>query len=133
MPLTFDDVVAAAREKTGGLPDPDTESWKEGLEILLKDHAKADALTERGWGIMKNRYAEALATRMQVDDYIRKNPAVVVPEIKRPVFILGMPRTGTTMVSYLMASDPANRSLLKWEAYNVNPPAAPGALKTDRS
>lgn len=131
MPLTFDDVVDAARVKTGGLPDPDTDSWKEGLEILLHDLAKADALTERGWGITKNRYAMALAARMQVDDYIHKNPAVVVPEVKRPVFILGMPRTGTTMVSYLMGSDPANRSLLRWEAYDLTPPAAPGALKTD--
>jgi hypothetical protein len=47
------------------------------------------------------------------------------------VFILGMPRTGTTLVSYLLDTDPANRSLLKWEAYNVTPPAAPGALRTD--
>ena len=35
------------------------------------------------------------------------------------------------MVSYLMDADPANRSLLKWEAYNVAPPAAPGATRTD--
>ena len=51
--------------------------------------------------------------------------------VKRPVFILGMPRTGTTVVSYLMSTDPANRSMLRWEAYNVVPPAAPGELKTD--
>jgi Sulfotransferase family len=42
-----------------------------------------------------------------------------------------MPRTGTTMVSYMMDSDPVTRSFLKWEAYNIVPPAAPGALKTD--
>lgn len=131
MSLTFDDVVNAAREKTGGLADPDSDSWKEGLEILLRDHAKADRLTERGWGIMKNRYAEALATRMQVDEYIRRNPAVVEAPVTRPVFILGMPRTGTTLVSYMMDADPANRSMLRWEAYNVVPPAAPGDLKSD--
>jgi hypothetical protein len=42
-----------------------------------------------------------------------------------------MPRTGTTMVSYLMESDPANRTMLRWEAYNLAPPAAPGALRSD--
>lgn len=88
-------------------------------------------LTERGWGIMKNRYTDALATRMQVDDYIRKKPAVADMPVQRPVFILGMPRTGTTLVSYLMNTDTANRSMLRWEAYNVTPPAAPGGLKTD--
>ena len=131
MPLTFDDVVAAAREKTGGLALPDIDSWQEGLQILLRDHAREDRLTERGWGIVKNRYVDALATRMQVDDYHRRNPALAETEVKRPVFILGMPRTGTTMVSYMMDADPANRSMLRWEAYNVVPPAAPGALKTD--
>jgi hypothetical protein len=129
--LTFDDVVSLARHKTGDLPDPDIDSWREGLEILLKDHAKANTLTERGVDSMKRRYADALAARMQTDDFIRKNPKVLDAPVKRPVFILGMPRTGTTMVSNLMASDPANRSLLRWEAYNIAPPAAPGGLTTD--
>jgi len=130
MKFTFDDVVSAARAKSAA-PDPDSDSWREGLEILVQDHLKEDVLTERGWGIMKNRYTEALATRMQVDEYIRKKPAVAATPVTRPVFILGMPRTGTTMVSYLMSTDIANRSMLRWEAYNVVPLAAPGALKTD--
>jgi hypothetical protein len=113
------------------LADPDEDSWREGLEILLRDHAKANTLTERGWGILTSRYTEALATRMRVDDYVRRNPHVTQAPVKRPVFILGMPRTGTTLVSNLLDADPATRSLLKWEAYNVTPPAAPGMLRTD--
>jgi hypothetical protein len=128
--MTLDDILSAARESTR-LPDPDQESWREGLEILLRDHAKADVLTERGWGMVKERYTKALATRMRVDEFIRRNPQVTKAPVKRPVFILGMPRTGTTMASYLMDADPANRSLLKWEAYDITPPAAPGALRTD--
>jgi hypothetical protein len=130
MTLTFDDILNGAREKTGA-PDPDTDTWREGLEILLRDHERQGRLTERGWAIVKNRYVETLAARMQVDDYIRKNPAVVEAPIQRPVFILGLPRTGTTLLSYMLAADPANRSMPRWEAYNAAPPAAPGALKTD--
>jgi hypothetical protein len=130
MKFTFDDVLNAARSKSAA-PDPNSDSWREGLEILVRDHWKEDVLTERGWGIIKNRYTDALATRMQVDEYIRKNPAVAETPVRRPVFILGMPRTGTTLVSYLMSTDTANRSMLRWEAYNVTPPAAPGALKND--
>lgn len=128
--MTLNDILNSAREKTD-LPDPDSETWREGLEILLHDHERADLLSERGWSMMKNRYVDALAARMQTDDFIRRNPRVLDVPVKRPVFILGMPRTGTTMVSYLMDTDPANRSLLKWEAYNIAPPAAPGALRTD--
>src|SRR5438094_660551 len=129
--MTFDEIVDAARAKTGGLPDPDSDSWREGLEILLRDHAKADILSERGQASMKSRYVDALATRMHVDDYIRQHPEVAEAPVERPVFILGMPRTGTTMVSYMMDADPANRSLLKWEAYEGVLPAAPGALRSD--
>lgn len=128
--MTFDEIVDAAREKTG-LADPDSDSWREGLEILIRDNVKADMLSERGWGLMKNRYVEALATRMRVDDHMRRHPGLASTPVERPVFILGMPRTGTTMVSYMMDADPANRSLLKWEAYEGVPPAAPGELRTD--
>lgn len=130
MALGFSEIVNAAREKVA-VPDPDSDSWKEGLEILLHDHTRQDRLTERGEMIVRNRYVETLAARMQVDEYIRLNPAVLDQPIDRPVFILGMPRTGTTMLSYMLDADPANRSMLRWEAYNAAPPAAPGALKTD--
>jgi len=130
MLLTLEDIVNAAREKSAA-PDPDSDSWKEGLEILLHDHCRVARLTERGRAIARNRYVQALATRMQVDEYLRGNPAIVRAAIRRPVFILGLPRTGTTMASYLLGADPANRSLLRWEAYNVVPPAAAGALKSD--
>ncbi len=129
--MTFEDIVDAAREITGGLPDPDKDTWQEGLQILLRDHAKANILSERGAGIIKGRYVSALATRMQVDDYIRQHPQVLDAPIERPVFILGLVRTGTTMASYLMDADPAIRSLLRWEAYKVTPPAAPGETRTD--
>jgi Sulfotransferase family len=130
MKFTFDDIVNAARAKSGA-PDPNVDSWRDGLELLTRDHLEQDALTERGWGIMKTRYVDALATRMQVDQYLKQHAAVAEAPVTRPVFILGMPRTGTTLVSYLMAADPANRSMLRWEPYNVVPPAAPGALKSD--
>ena len=130
MTVTFAEIVGAAHAKSG-TPLPDSDSWREGLEILVNDHAREKSLTERGEQMIRNRYADILAARMKVDDYVRKNPAVVDAPVKRPVFILGLPRTGTTMVSYLMDADPASRSLLRWEAYNGVPPAAPGALKMD--
>ena len=131
MSLTLADILEAARVKTGGLADPDSDSWREGLEILLRDHARENRLTERGWGSVRNRYVDCLASRMVVDDWHRRHPELATRPIDRPVFILGMPRTGTTMLSYLFESDPAVRSMLRWEAYNLAPPAAPGALRSD--
>jgi hypothetical protein len=128
--MTLEEILDAARKQTG-LSEFASESWREGLELLLADHAKAGVLNEMGQAWLHGMFVNALATRLRVDDFLRRNPQVAQAPVKRPVFILGMPRTGTTMVSYLMAADPARRSLLKWEAYNVVPPAAPGALYTD--
>jgi hypothetical protein len=128
--LTVESLVEAVRAETG-LDSADNDSWREGLELLLHDHAKTGLLNEMGHAWRRQLFTTSLRNRFQVDDYIRRNPEVIQTPVKRPVFILGMPRTGTTMTSYLLASDPARRSLLKWEASNVAPPAAPGALRTD--
>lgn len=130
MTLAIGDILDGARALTG-LADPDCDSWREGLEILLRDHQREARLTERGWSSVRDRYVNCLASRMAVDDWHRRHPYLADSPIERPVFILGMPRTGTTMVSYLLASDPAVRSMLRWEAYNLAPPAAPGALRSD--
>ena len=129
--MNFNEIVTAARESTQ-LSDPELNTWQEGLHILLRDHAKSDLLTERGNAILKNRYVKALSARMQVDDFIRHHPEVLDKPIERPVFILGLVRTGTTMTSYLMDADPAVRSLLRWESYEVAPPAAPGMRCSDK-
>jgi hypothetical protein len=130
MTLSFENILNSARERSGA-PDPNTDTWREGLEILLYDHAREGRLTERGRMITQNRYVDALAARMKVDEYIRQHPEVVERPVTAPVFILGLPRTGTTMLSYMLDSDPDNRSMLRWEAYNAAPPAAQGALKSD--
>jgi len=129
--LSFQEIVDGAREATGGLPDPDSDSWREGLEILLADHAAEQCLSERGWQILRSRYVSALASRMRVDAYLRDNPQILKAPVVAPIVILGLVRTGTTLVSYLMNENPQHRSLLRWEPYNAVPPAAPGALTTD--
>jgi hypothetical protein len=128
--MTPDEILEAACRETG-LSEFASDSWREGLEILFADHAKVGRLNDFGKGWVRQICTSALATRLKVDDHLRKHPEILDTPIKRPVFILGMPRTGTTMLSYLMDGDPSRRSLLKWEAYNAVPPAAPGALRSD--
>jgi hypothetical protein len=51
--------------------------------------------------------------------------------VKRPLVILGLPRTGTSLASYLLDQDPQRRSLLTWEAEDSVPPSTPETLRTD--
>ena len=52
---------------------------------------------------------------VQVVDWAASHPEVRQSPIEAPLMIVGMPRTGTTALSHLLAADPANRSLLAWE------------------
>lgn len=63
--------------------------------------------------------------------YIQDHPEVLDAPVERPLIVLGMPRTGTTVISYLLDQDPARRSLLHWQCVHPVPPASTETLRTD--
>jgi len=108
-----------------------SESFRDGLSVLLSDLDRHGALRPAARERLEDAAVGFLANRLQVDAWIRANPAVTDAPVSRPVFVMGMPRTGTTLLSNLLAQDPARRSLLNWEAIATAPPAAPGQLRSD--
>ena len=52
--------------------------------------------------------------------------------VESPLIVLGMPRTGTTVISYLLDQDPSRRSLLHWQCIDPVPPATTATLRTDQ-
>lgn len=126
---TVDDILQQAREQTG-LKDLDSDSWREGLGVIL-DLIDDPRMSDNGVAMVEKRCTDALANRLRVHAYVTEHPEVREQKIERPLFIMGMPRTGTTVASYLLGEDPARRSLLKWEALNSAPPATPATLRTD--
>jgi hypothetical protein len=124
-----DQLIAQARSATG-LEQFDDESFREGLEILLRDIASnppVEAAVER----LKGSIVQALATRLKVNDYLNQRPELLQRPIERPVFVFGVPRTGTTLLSNLLAADPARRSPLTWEIDDPVPPATKAHLYDD--
>jgi hypothetical protein len=77
------------------------------------------------------QFVDALWNRLRVVDYLKQHPEVEAERIERPLVVLGVPRTGTSLASYLLDQDPNRRSLLTWEAENSIPPASPETLRTD--
>lgn len=127
---TPDDVLKLAQHQTG-LTDIDSDSWREGLGILLDEINSSPAFTAHGREHLIGEYVKNLARRLQVHDYIKQHPEVLDTPVERPLFTLGMPRTGTTVISYLLSQDPARRSLLHWECIHPVPPATTETLRTD--
>jgi Sulfotransferase family len=128
--MTPDDLAAAASEATG-LTDFGPRSWREGLAILLDTLDRAVGVTDSGRAEMHRQYTEALANRLRVVDQHAHHPELREGRIDRPLVVLGLPRTGTTVASCLLDQDPARRSLLNWEASDSVPPATTATLRSD--
>ena len=124
------EIIQRARE-TAELEHFHSNSFTDGLEIIVGDLDRSSMLDSAGRAALEQVYVNLLVQRLRVDDWLMRHPALTERPIERPVVIAGMPRTGTTVASYLLGADPARRSLLKWEVWNGVPPAAAGALTTD--
>jgi hypothetical protein len=128
--LEGDRLVAAVVERTG-LDDFGDEGWKTGFDVLLESANGEAQLSDIGELILGEQVERSLDNRLQVTDWHRSHPDLAATAVARPVFILGLPRTGTTLLSYLLDADPANRSLLRWEAFTSVPPPDPSSWRDD--
>jgi len=130
-PLVVDALIETACTATG-LSDFDSESYREGLEVLVRDVNRGiDLYNEVGLGRVVSDIQLFLQNRLRITDYLRQRPELLTRKIERPVFVMGVPRTGTTLMSNLLAADPARRSPLTWEIDEPVPPATSATLKTD--
>ncbi len=130
MTLDADALEAAAREQTG-LTDFGDDHYREGLERLVASmNAEAD-LTEVGEIMQNARLTAHLTARLGVEDTYRLHPEIEEQVIEGPVFVIGLPRTGTTALSQLVAADPQFRSLRLWESSSPSPPPETATQDTD--
>ena len=106
----YDDVVGEAVAQTG-LEDFGDDSFREGLEVLLKSLRDEARLNARGEAFIYPRISSYLAQRLQVEDWYRRHPDIDDVPIERPLIGLGQPRTGSTALSMLLAQDPSIRYL----------------------
>ena len=67
-------------------------------------------------------YTGLLEKRLRLVAWAKDHPEVRDERITAPFIVLGMPRTGTTLLSYLMDLDPRARSLKSWESSALVPP-----------
>ncbi|MCF8568952.1 sulfotransferase [Gordonia sp. HY002] len=112
---TVDDLHAAATRAVG-LDDFGDQDYLEGLQVLL-DSYRADAgLTEVGSKMFRFFLKGALIARLLSEAGWKNNPGYVDVAIDRPVFVTGLPRTGTTALHRLLAADPAHQGLQMWLA-----------------
>ena len=127
--LNPDGLIEQARN-AAALERFDSDSFREGLTVLTDDlnaGKPPPAALER----ISGEIVHNLANRLKVTSYLDQRLALLQRPVERPVFVFGMPRTGTTLISNLLAADPARRSPLTWEIDDPVPPPAADMLCTD--
>jgi hypothetical protein len=128
--LEVDRIEDEARTQTG-LEDTGGDHYREGLERLVASMNEEGGLTEMGEAMLQLRLRTLLAARLGVEETYRQHPEIETQEIGGPVFVIGLPRTGTTALSRLVAADPRFRSLRTWESAAPVPPPETATEHTD--
>lgn len=128
--FTGEELIEAAARRTG-LVDFGETAWRDGLDALLASAAAEARLNPMGRGILRSWIQRRLENRLRVIDWVKRHPELRQQRVERPLVVLGMLRTGTTLLCELLARDPANRPLMKWEALDCVPPPAAKDFSSD--
>lgn len=111
---SYDDIVAAA-QRTTGLSDFGGTDHEAGLRLLAEDLASPEAgLTPLGNYFQRSEVKGALVGRLLTQARFNEHPAHRDVPIERPIFLMGLPRTGTTVLHRLLHADPMAQGLEMW-------------------
>jgi len=124
------ELLARATAATS-LDDFGEDSFREGLERLVASAAAEARLSERGAAAFDAMLVDMLSWRLQIEHWYHLHPEIDDQEIVAPLVGLGLPRTGSTALSCLLAEDPAARSIRAWEARFPCPPPETATELTD--
>lgn len=114
--MTVDSVLTAAREQTG-LTDFGDMKFTDRLERWLSEVRDDPNRTEVSRANLRRTCVRLAATRLRVVDLLHRHPEIHDEPIAQPVIVVGLPRSGTTHLVNVLASDPRFRSLPLWEAW----------------
>lgn len=114
---TVDDLHASAIKATG-LDDfgVDDDNYREALGVLLDAYRRDADLTELGSKMCRFFVRNALVARLVSEAAFAQYPQHADVAIERPIFVTGLPRTGTTVLHRLLAADPSHQGLELWLA-----------------
>jgi hypothetical protein len=117
---TVEDLHASAARRTG-LTEFGADDYTDGLAVLLDSCAAEAGLTPAGAKAQRALLRGALTARLFSEAARRSHPEHARVPIERPVFITGLPRTGTTALHRLLTADPASQGLEMWLAQVPQP------------
>ena len=114
------DIIAQAEERVG---ISDSERIVRGnLDRLVDSINCHGGLSEDGIALTRRHLGSDTVNRLEGLKWVREYPEIADEPITSPVFLLGLPRSGTTYFQYLFDRDPRFRLIRTWEALTPSPP-----------
>jgi hypothetical protein len=113
-PVPPEKLVDLARRRSG-LDDFGEWSFEEPLEVLVRSYYEEANLSAFGRIAVRWDMLRFLSNLLRLREEEKKDPAVLEERIDRPIFVLGLPRSGTTFLHNLLADDPGNLTPRCWQ------------------
>ena len=115
--MTVYEVLAKAIADSGGLHDfGEDQSFRERMAVMLQAWDEDEGLTRGGRITLLDHLVRVMVNRLRIEDIVKRHPEILDIKIDRPLFIAGLPRSGTTHLVNWLARDERLRSLTLWEA-----------------
>ena len=112
--------VMAEAQRRESLTDWGPGEFERPLRVLLADYARAD-LNPIGTHILRSGMVHSLRMRLRAQEWIRRHPEILDEQVATPIVVVGMMRSGTTLVQRLLAADPRFLCAYGWEVVEVAP------------
>ncbi len=113
--------LCAEAIKNTGLTDFNEDGFREGLQALINAVNNNGNIHSFGKGVLRTVILHALENRLKIQSFIKQGEGINDVEIIKPLFVVGLPRTGTTLLFNLLSLDSSNRWLANWEACTPAP------------
>lgn len=132
VPLSLDphELCAEARRRSG-LHDFGPDEFRLPLTLLVRSLEQEANLTFVGRTFVREILIQKLINRLAIEDAVRRHPEILAVEIRAPIVITGLPRTGTTLLHRILSQDAQLRHLQMWEVWKPAPPPDPRTHATD--
>lgn len=126
-----DVLIAQACDAAGSDDFGEPDGWRENLAMLCDGLVTESRLSDIGVEIAVLDIVGPLTNRLRIMQWRKDNPEIAAAPIERPIFIVGQPRTGTTILFDLLAQDPELRPPLTWEVDAPWPVPRPATYTSD--
>lgn len=110
-----DDELLEAASKRASLTDFGDYPYRQGLGVLLESYREEAELNVIGRFASREYLVRLLTNLLYLERDRQQNPEIEKEIISAPIFMVGLPRTGTTLLHELLAQDPEHRTPLTWE------------------